>query len=209
MSICAQLACLTPKEDAFHTLLNSVGAQEGARIVVRTGGNADGLPVVFLSAAEPADRECLLIRSVLDAVWRILPRTLYGVENWYRALGVPFWASFDAIQFSFRYLSRSYHPDTIDASLPIYRRFDRIQKEICQANQVLSSVAKRSLFDKTLLHSRYAPSNLALPSKFWFLHRSVRDTFEKRRPSTVVRRTASEEMTLQCRYRNLLGEPKI
>jgi len=176
---------LLPTDSEYGRLLTELGAEMGARWLVRGGANADGLPRGYLNHADPSDRECLLIRSAVDGIRKSSPPRLSGGHpNHYRALALPFSASNEAITFSFRYLSRSYHPDTIDPSFPIVRRFKDTQVEICQAKSLLLNAPARACYDQTLLRSR---CNSSLPGRRWFFCEGIYQELKERIPPSIVR----------------------
>jgi len=176
---------LLPTDREYGRLLIQLGAKVGAGWLVRGGANADGLPRGYLNQADPSDRKCLLIRSVVDGIRKSSPPRLSGGHpNHYRALALPLSASNEAITFSFRYLSRSYHPDTIDPAFPIVRRFEDIQVEICQAKSLLLEARARARYDQQLLLSR---CNSSLPNRRWFFCKGISQELKERIPPSVVR----------------------
>lgn len=190
-----QLYNLLTTDPEYQKLLIQIGAKEGAWMVKRGGGNADGLPPGYLKHADPSDRECLLIRSAVKSICELSSRRISGgYPNHYRALAVPFNASTEAIRFSFRYLSRSYHPDTIDKDIKngaeIVQRFSDIQVEICQATVSLGEEQSRAHYDQQILHARHS---ISLPVRFWFYSKEIYHELKlkERLPKPPVRTAAS------------------
>ena len=171
---------LLPKDPEYGRLLIQLGAKVGAGLLVRGGANAEGLPQGYLNHADPSDRECLLIRSAVDGIRNSSSARLSGGHpNHYRALALPHSASSKAIRFSFRYLSRSYHPDTIDPSFPILRRFKEIQVEINLARDSLTRTQVRADYDQQLLRSK---CNSSLPGRHWFYCKGIHQELNGRIP---------------------------